>query len=174
MKRILGIAAIILFFLVILVLVIVKLIFPAHQNTSSPTAVQQNPFGNIPVTAQSDSQDPAQFSHDFYAWYLSNLVSNPTFPSDAELHSVVSRWITPAFVASWDERGERIDADPVLYAQDFPSSWGGKITARLVQQTDFAATVDVTVGDTANEHKYTVHLLRTQGVWRVDSIDGTV
>ncbi|MDB4992266.1 MAG: hypothetical protein JWL75_511 [Parcubacteria group bacterium] len=171
MKKLIGIAAGVLFFLVILGLVLFKLL---GSNTKQAVQTAPNPFGNISVTAVSTATDPAQFAHDFYAWYISNKIADPRFPSQAQLDGEFTAWLTPTFISGWNSRGNTLDADPVLYAQDSPSFWGGSVNSTIRQQDSSTALVSVSVGNAENLHTYTVHLVLLRAGWRIDSVEGTL
>jgi hypothetical protein len=139
------------------------------QATSTTATVTQTP--SIPVVVpqvQNQTASPTEFTKNFYTWYLQGLVNDQRFSGSDEFRSSVSRWLTPEFIAAWDSIIEQTNANPILLAQDYASSWSTNITTSIGTETATTTTIIVTLGVPREERKLIADLVRTnEGAWRI-------
>lgn len=154
-----------------LLVIIVGIVLLFGTKTPAPQTQTTNTV-TLPVAAQA-LQSPAEFATDFYTWYISNREKGPSFPTPNNLTSVLGPWLTPQFIANWQTIITNTDADPVLWAQDNPATWGHGITASIVSQSNSASSVRVLIGSGKTTHTFTLQLVKSGNSWRIDSVAGT-
>jgi hypothetical protein len=138
---------------------------PAGTETAQVTPIT---FPDSATT--SNIQSPADFTTEFYTWYLASIEKDPSFPSLALVSTSFGQWLTPEFIQNWQSIGNSTDADPVLLAQDDPNTWGAGIRSIITAQSPTASTVSVTIGTGTTAHSYVVKLLIYNGSWKIDSV----
>lgn len=169
MKKILGIGAIILFFLILLALLIVKLFF---GHSATPTNTTQDPFASIPlptVTIQNDT--PEHTISTCYTWYVDIYSHDTVTIDDIMKRPELADCFTQSFLSTWEERRTSVEADPVLLTQDYQDSW--KITpasTRIIGQSVRSEDVEVTIGAGTAQIQVIAHLVREGNLWKIDSV----
>lgn len=149
---------------------------PAIPITNNP----QNPFGTTgstptPIPTKPTLTTPEEgFATNFYTWYLTNIARDNQFPYGNDFNSVLSPWLTPDFIAHWDEYLSAFEVDPVLLTTDDPTPWGKNITTQIVSRSSTGSTVRViiTPGSQA-AHAYLVTLVPSLGdhSWRISRVE---
>jgi hypothetical protein len=163
----LGIA---FFFLVIAALVLFAFLRPGASPGTQQTTGGGFTQGTIVGTTGTTAAAPAQFTEQFYAWYLSHLAHDYSFATSPAFAQDLSVWATPAFVASYPELVKQDEIDPIIFSQDYLSSWLSNINATVRTQSDTAADVIVTLGVSADAKKLEVNLVKGADGWKVASI----
>lgn len=147
------------------------------QPTPPPNSTAYVPPNNSatvsPSSTSTASQTPDVFVEAFYTWYMQGMQTDVHFTSSTDFQSGIGQWLTPEFIADFQNRTDADEQDPVLLAQDFASSWPSNIQASLVAQSSTSSTVIVSLGTGIQLQKMSVTLLRTDAGWRIDSIAET-
>jgi hypothetical protein len=165
--------------IVVVVLIVIVVIVVALSNKPQQSAVippTVNPFADAVDTGSANTVlSPADFSVNFYKWYIGNREADPSFPSADQLQNGFTQWMTPQFILEYQATvsDPDNDADPILYAQDDPRGWGSGISAAIQSQTDSASTVTVAIGSGSSVHNFTLQLVKSNGQWLISSISGT-
>jgi hypothetical protein len=167
MKKILSIAGVFLFFLIILGLLLVKILFP----TTEPEPINDgDPFGTIVLpTQQIETGDPITVVTSCYKWYLQ--VSNQgAAVQDIATRREAQTCFSPEFIELWE--APDLDYIPALQSQDILPSWLDHITASIVGQSVNSVDAEVRLGEGEELQTLTVHLNRTQeGMWKISSVE---
>lgn len=120
------------------------------------------------------AQRPERVIRDFYRWYVETLLSNrdPFRAPRTELR----RYATARLIQQIDRARKSsagLDADYFLDAQDFDKDWANNITISNAVIKGTNATADVELrGSEVGTRRLRVHLVRTDGAWKVDKIEG--
>jgi hypothetical protein len=169
MKKLITIVCIILFFLLILGALLFKLLGSSGSNSNKAAPTQTSFPTSAPVGVTSDQPDA--FARSFYVWYLQNLSADPEFPHPENRDAVLKDWLSPTFLANWDQIQSDGEASPVFLTGESISSWGTSVTASLTSQLPYVSTVELAIGPQSAGHIFTIKLIRaTDGSWRIDSI----
>ena len=126
----------------------------------------------LPIVG-STAKSPTSFALDFYSWYITSRTHSPDFPSD-HYAAVLAPWLSENFIFRWRDIVTSTEADPILWAQDSPSTWGTGLTATSLSESESDSLVRVAVGAGSSLHTFTVHLVKNLGSWKVDSVQGTL
>ena len=108
---------------------------------------------------------PGQVTEKFYAGYVAAVEAN----KDTKVWVAQSKLVTGNFKKAYAKimNAEEIDADPVLNAQDIPST---PFKAEKPQITGDAATVVVVSSFGEDKHKLKVKLVQKDGAWLLDAL----
>ncbi len=123
-------------------------------------------FIQNPAFAGGPPNDPAKTAEQFYAGYLVLV--------NAEKDTM--SWVNKSHFATrnfkrWYAKqmsSESVEADPVLEAQDTPTT-PFKAIKTMIQGT--AATVILRAKYSNETQKLTVHMVQMNGVWQMDAVD---
>jgi hypothetical protein len=123
---------------------------------------------HIPAIAGEPSDGPGKAAEKFYAGYVALLDAN----KDTKSWVAKSKLVTADFKKSYVKKmspkeGDALDSDPVLQAQDVPTSpfKAGKPTIK-----DNKATVILSAKFGSDTGRVNVQLVLTEGVWLVDRV----
>ena len=82
----------------------------------------------------------------FYKWYVKAYAASNDLYDSAEFKSQIGNWLTPAFVANYRQILANTESDPVLYSQDYQSSWLTTVNADVSGRSATTTAVVVTLG----------------------------
>lgn len=144
---------------------------PTSTQTTSTVQVQPTPNVPVPQEISNQTSSPAEFTKDFYAWYLQGIMKDASFPNSDQFKSTIHNWLTPDFIANWQTMIENINVSPILLAQDYANSWSTNITASATSQTATTTSVLVSLGTISDLKRLVVELVPvTDGTWRISRI----
>lgn len=135
---------------------------PASTNTSSLPSVPQNNT-NIPQT-------PDAFAAAFYKWYVRGYSNTPHFTTSAPFTSSIGQWLTPDFVANFSSMEASVGLDPVLFSQDYATTWLSNISTIITAQNSTETDVLVSLGTGSDVQKLNVRIVPFNGSWRVAGV----
>ena len=113
---------------------------------------------------------PADVVTSLYRWYINGLAANIHFTSSPEYKTSLPTWLTQDFISHLESTATQIDADPILLAQDYGSSWLTNMTVTMQNKTIDQSTVILTLGVRREVRILNIHLVYTQHTWLIDSI----
>lgn len=121
----------------------------------------------VPTSFSAQAADePSAVAEKFYAGYVAEVDAN----KDTTVWVSKSKLATEKFKKAYAKamNSEDLDADPVLNAQDIPDKpfKAGKPVIK-----DDKATVVLNAGSGEYRHSVTVKLVKTDGVWLLDSVE---
>lgn len=171
MKRILGIAAIVLFFLALLILLIVKLFVAPSSPSTTKTA--QDPFASIPLpTVKIQNDTPEHTISTCYTWYVEIYSHDNVTIDDIMKRPELADCFTQSFLSTWEARRTSVEADPVLLTQDYQDSWKtSPASTRIIGQSVRSEDVEVTIGAGTAQIQVIAHVIREGNLWKIDSVD---
>ena len=125
-------------------------------------------FIQVPAIADERSDGPGKAAEHFYAGYLT-LVSAE---KDTTSWVAKSSFVTKNFKKSYAKQmhAESVEVDPVLQAQDTPTS-PFKAIKSTIDGTGTKATVILTAKYSDETQKLTVNMVRMDNVWKLDAVD---
>ena len=111
------------------------------------------------------AEEPGQVAEKFYAGYVAQVEAN----KDTKAWVAASKLVTAKFKKAYAKamNAEKVDADPVLNAQDVPSK---PFKAEKPEIKDATATVVLITSFGTEKHKVTAKLLKADGFWLLDSV----
>ena len=124
-------------------------------------------FIQSPAIAGESSGDPGKAAEQFYAGYL--VLVNAE--KDTRAWVSKSDLVTKNFKKSYARQmaAESVEVDPVLQAQDTPTSKFKAVKA-TINSEESKATVILAAKYSDETDRLTVNMVRQNGVWRVDSV----
>ncbi|HWU24753.1 MAG TPA: hypothetical protein VN086_03315 [Candidatus Paceibacterota bacterium] len=168
MKKFLGIAAVILFFLILLALLVAKLFFSSPKAAPSTAS---DPFQNLNTTVQPISTNSApQTAEACFRWYLTVFLTPSTVEQRAALPQA-GECFTSSFLSQWSAIVATNEGDPVLTVNDYAKSWSSSIHAQTIGQSVHTSDQEVVLGTADEQLTVIAHLVQQPDLsWKIDSV----
>ena len=126
---------------------------------------------HIPVIAGEPSEGPGKAAEKFYAGYVALVEANKETQSWVAKSKLVTADFKKFYLKKMSPKGgEAIDCDPVLQAQDVPTT---PFKAGKPAIKDNRATVILTAKFGSDTGKVSVQMVLTDGVWLVDRVQAS-
>lgn len=169
MKRFVSIAAVFLFFIILLGLIVYKVLSPATP--SKKADVTANPFETTKVVSQPVYTDtPNRTTASCYSWYLTAYITTATLDQIAS-QSQSKECFTADFISNWNALKATTEGDPVLTVMDYGPTWPSNMKVTLIGQSIRTAEEQVSLGTGDQQLVVIAHLQQQPDyTWKIDSV----
>jgi hypothetical protein len=128
----------------------------------------------VPLRAAESSATPEDFIRGFYRWYVTNLVANR---DPMKQRKEMRRYATERLlkeIAKMVKGPDGLDGDYFTDAQDFDPLWAKNISISAVQMNGDKSSAHVLLdGAKGMRKKLLVNLVKEDGTWKVDKVQGS-
>lgn len=149
----------------------------AFFSSTPPAATQTTPNNQVstsfpvatPILPTQVKQDPQAFTEAFYVWYLQSFAADSFFPNPENRNVTLAPWLTPQFIANWDEIQAQIEMNPVLLTDGEVTGWDSGIAASTITNEATKSSIRIVLG--SGKQILVVGLVKgTDNLWKIDSV----
>ena len=172
MKKFLIGLAVVIFFLFLVAVILLKVI---GSTSEKPVVTDHDVSFTVTSSLQKiDTATPENTAYACYTWYLQYSSTQIVSTQVISTNSTIAHCFTSDFIHKWSASLAYPDYfDPVLRAADFGDSWlTSKVEAIQSSGTANTSFVNVIIGKGGTEAQtVTVHLIKVNSDWKIDSVE---